>query len=141
MDIFKSILNSFKKVIPVNIKVARQIKMSGLYEELILLSQDKTEFDFIGITSNSYDCLYFKKEGNNYNIEFEAVEKTQIPYFEKIKSFAIRNNYTFVEEANDGMPYLMIKTNTDIEQTIQLARHIQNELFGNNENTVYDIVP
>ncbi|MGK6344308.1 hypothetical protein ACMGDK_19020 [Chryseobacterium sp. DT-3] len=140
MNIFKSILNSLK-VVPISVKIVKKIQMSGLHKQLILLNQDKTEFDFIGIYSNGSDCLYFKKEGSNFNIEFEATERTQLPYFEKIKSFAIRNNYTYTEVTNNGIPYLIIKTNTNIEQTIQLARHIQNQIFGNNENTTYEIVP
>ncbi|GAB0155496.1 hypothetical protein CHRYSEOSP005_07570 [Chryseobacterium sp. Alg-005] len=70
--------------------------IKDLYEHLVLLSQNKTEFEFIGINSKGDDCIYFSKEGQNYNIEYEAVEKNQLPYFEKIKSFAFRNNYTAI---------------------------------------------
>ncbi|KMQ62492.1 hypothetical protein ACM40_09410 [Chryseobacterium sp. BLS98] len=139
MNIFRSILNSLKSI--PNVKIAKQITMSGLHEQLVLLNEDKTEFDFIGINSNKDDCLYFRKVSSNFNIEFEAIGNSQILYFEKIKNFAIRNNYSHTEETNNGIPYLIVKTNTNTEQTILLARQIQNEIFGNNENTVYDIVP
>ncbi|UOV00004.1 hypothetical protein MUU74_08615 [Chryseobacterium daecheongense] len=120
---------------------AKQIMIRDLHEQLILLHQNKTEFEFIGINSNGDDCIYFAKEGQNYNIEYEAVEKTQLPYFEKIKSFASRNNYSYSEKINNGIPYLIVHTNTGIDQTIKLAEQIQIEIFGNNENTVYEIVP
>ena len=87
MNILQSIINNFK-VIAANAKtekskmklVVREIKIDDLSEELKLLSEDKTEFDFIGITSKSLDCIYFSKNNLNYNIEFEAVEKEQLPY-------------------------------------------------------------
>lgn len=140
MNIFKSILNSLK-VTPISVKIAKKIKMSDLHEQLTLFSQNKTEFDFIGIYSNGDDCLYFKKDGNQFNIEFEAVEKSHLSNFEKIKNFATKNNYAFTEEMNRDIPCLTIKMNTNIDQTVHVARHIQNQIFGNNENTTYEIVP
>ncbi|ANF51378.1 hypothetical protein A0O34_13045 [Chryseobacterium glaciei] len=151
MNIFKSILNNLK-VISTNANIEKnkqkftpkQIIINDLHEQLVLLSQNKTEFEFIGINSNGNDCIYFAKDEENdikFNIEFEAIEKTQLPYLKKIKDFAIKNNYSYREEVNDGVPYLCIKTKTNIEETIQLARQIQNEIFGNNENTKYEIVP
>ncbi|MEI7487069.1 MAG: hypothetical protein WCJ72_06600 [Chryseobacterium sp.] len=59
----------------------------------------------------------------------------------KIKDFALKNNYSYREEINDEIPYLCIKTKTNIEETIILAKQIQTEIFGNNENTKYEIVP
>lgn len=148
MKIFRSILNNLK-IISTNSNIeeitqkfiAKQIRIDALHEQLILLDQNKTEFDFIGITSNGDDCIYFGKEGKNFNIQFEAVEKTQLPYFEKIKNFASRNNYKYSEEINDEIPYLIIQTNTKADQTIKLAKQVQSEIFGNDESTLYNIVP
>ncbi|MCU7615224.1 hypothetical protein N0B16_12315 [Chryseobacterium sp. GMJ5] len=148
MNIFKSILNNLK-VISINANleknlekfIAKQITINDLCHQLILLNENKTEFGFIGINSNKNDCIYFTKESNNnFNIEFEAVEKSQIPYFEKVKNFAEKNNYSYKEKANN-IPYIQIMTETDIEQTIELAKQIQSEIFGNNENTRYNVVP
>ncbi|MFC7348808.1 hypothetical protein ACFQO9_18990 [Chryseobacterium zhengzhouense] len=148
MKIFRSILNNLK-IISTNSNIeeitqkfiAKQIRIDALHEQLILLDQNKTEFDFIGITSNGDDCIYFGKEGKNFNIQFETVEKTQLPYFEKIKNFASRNNYKYSEEINDKIPYLIIQTNTKADQTIKLAKQVQSEIFGNDESTLYNIVP
>ncbi|MEI7486328.1 MAG: hypothetical protein WCJ72_02760 [Chryseobacterium sp.] len=64
MNIFKSILNNLK-VISANANneknqqrfIAKQITINDLHEQLVLLSQNKTEFEFIGINSNGNDCI------------------------------------------------------------------------------------
>ncbi|MGO4710291.1 hypothetical protein AB4Y90_14525 [Chryseobacterium sp. 2TAF14] len=121
--------------------VAKQIYINQLPEKLSLLIQGKTEFDFIGITSNGNDCIYFAKHGEYLDIEFEAIEKTQIPYYEKLKLFAFENKFKIEESVNKKIPYLKIKTNASIEETLHLAQKIQHDIFGNNENTKYEIVP
>ena len=63
-------------------------------------------------------------------------------YLEKMKNFATKNNFQFTEEKNDGIPYFTIFTNSDINETLKLAKQIQSEVFGNNNNnTEYEIVP
>lgn len=149
MNIFRQILNNIKVISANNniekVKekfIAKQININQIPEQLELLQQNKTEFDFIGITSNGDDCIYFAKNDGNFNIEYEAVEKTQLPYLEKMKNFATKNNFQFTEEKNDGIPYFTIFTNSDINETLKLAKQIQSEVFGNNNNnTEYEIVP
>lgn len=148
MNIFKSIINNLK-IIKANqniekIKnefVAKQIQIHQLPKELKLFLENKTEFDFIGIYSKGDDCIYFAKTGNDLNIEYEAVTESQVPFYHKLKSFAFTNNFKVEEIANEGIPYLKIKTNTSIEETFLLAKKIQQDIFGNNDETKYDIVP
>ncbi len=148
MNIFKSIINNLK-IIKANqniekIKnefVAKQIQIHQLPKELKLFLENKTEFDFIGIYSKGDDCIYFAKTGNDLNIEYEAVTESQVPFYHKLKSFAFTNNFKVEEIANEGVPYLKIKTNTSIEETFLLAKKIQQDIFGNNDETKYDIVP
>ena len=148
MNILQSIINNFK-VISANAKtekskmkiVAREIYIDDLSQELKLLSEDKTEFDFIGITSKSFDCIYFSKSNLNFNIEFEAVEKEQLSYLDKLKEFSLKNNLKFEIETNNKIPFLSIKTNSNSSETINLAKIIQKEIFGNNDDTKYEIVP
>ena len=62
------------------IQVAERIKMKELQRALLELQSGKTEFQFIGITSNGIDCIYFVFENERFNIEFEAMESDQLPY-------------------------------------------------------------
>lgn len=148
MNIFKSIINNLK-IIKANQNiekfekdfVTKQIQIHQLPNELKLFLENKTEFDFIGIYSKGDDCIYFAKNGNNLNIEYEAVVKSQVPFYHKLKTFALTNNFKIEEIANEGIPYLKIKTNTSIEETFLLAKKIKQDIFGNNDETQYDIVP
>lgn len=148
MNIFKSIINNLK-IIKANQNiekfendfVTKQIQIHQLPNELKLFLENKTEFDFIGIYSKGDDCIYFAKNGNNLNIEYEAVVKSQVPFYHKLKTFALTNNFKIEETANEGIPYLKIKTNTSIEETFLFAKKIQQDIFGNNDETQYDIVP
>lgn len=51
------------------IQRAKQIEISQLSGELELLEQNKTEFDFIGITSTGIDCIYFVKDNSKFHIQ------------------------------------------------------------------------
>src|SRR5690606_18278410 len=75
------------------IQRAKQIEISQLAEELKLLEQNKTEFDFIGITSNGIDCIYFMKDAGKFQIDFEAMTDQQIPYIDKLETFATQNGF------------------------------------------------
>jgi hypothetical protein len=148
MNIFKSIINNLKAIKAnhhlekiKNDFIAKQIQIYQLPNELKLFLENKTNFDFIGIYSNGYDCIYFAKNGINLNIEYEAVEESQISYYEKMKQFASINNFEIEEETNKNIPYLKIKTNTSVAETFKLAREIQQNIFGNNDDSKYDIVP
>lgn len=148
MNIFKSIINNLKAIKAnhnlekiKNDFIAKQIQIYQLPKELKLFLENKTDFDFIGIYSKGYDCIYFTKNGDHLNIEYEAVEESQISYYEKMKQFAFQNNFKIEEETNKNVPYLKINTNTSLNETFRLAKEIQHTIFGNSDDTKYDIVP
>jgi len=129
---------------------AKQITIVQLDKELELLKAGKTEFDFIGITSNGVDCIYFMKNEDNFNIEFEAMTEIQIPFIEKLKEYATskgfqhnmttygnKPHYNSVKHA----PVLKIETNTNISETARIGEEIQSSIFRNNSETKYDVVP
>ncbi len=128
---------------------AKQIKITELKEELILLKQGKTEFDFIGITSNGIDCIYFVKDSDTFQIEFEAMSKDQIPFIDKLKAFATENGYktemtTYGNKPqynSNEAPVLKIRTNSELEETVAIGQKIQKDIFANHQETLYDIVP
>ncbi|WP_146185939.1 hypothetical protein [Flavobacterium album] len=128
---------------------AKQIVITELNGQLKLLDQHKTEFDLIGITSNGIDCIYFVKDSNKFQIEFEAMGNDQIQFIDKLKAFASQNGYATQMKTYGNKPQydapeapvLKILTNSDIEETAVIAQKIQRDVFGNNEETKYDVVP
>ena len=130
--------------------IAKQITISQLDKELELLKEGKTEFDFIGITSNGIDCIYFMKCEDKFNIGFEAMTEEQVLFIDKLKEYAKNKgfqhkmatygnkpHYQSVKEA----PVIVIETNTILSETAKLGEEIENIIFGNNIETRYDVVP
>ena len=148
MNIFKSIINSIK-TFGRNTGTekrrdrftAKQIQLDELGEELNLVLEGKTDFSFIGITANEYDSLFFVRNDQNFNVEFRALKKIQLPYLELLEKFTSKNNIKFETEKLDRIPYLRINTNTDITETVDLAKRIQKEVFGNTDSTIYKVIP
>lgn len=148
MNIFKSIINS---VITLGRNTgtekrrdqftAKQIQLEELAEELNLVMHGKTDFNFIGITANEYDSLFFVRNDQNFNVEFRALKKVQLPYLELVEQFASKHNINFETEKLDRIPYLSLKTNTSITETVDLAKRIQKEVFGNADSTIYKMIP
>ena len=148
MNIFKSIINSVK-MFATNTATekrrdrftAKQIQLDELAEELNLVLEGKTDFNFIGITANGYDSLFFVRNDQNFNLEFRALKKIQLPYLEPLEEFASKHNIKFETEKLDRIPYLRINTDTDITETVNLAKRIQKEVFGNTDSTIYKVIP
>jgi len=132
------------------IQMADRIKINGLQNALIKLQSGKTEFQFIGITSNGIDCIYFVYEKGKFNLEFEAMIEEQIPFIDKLKEFATSNNFKSVMTTYDNKPkyktdkpapVLRIETNSTLDEIAQLGEKIQSDIFKNSDTTVYDVVP
>ena len=148
MNIFKSIINSVK-TFATNAGTekrrdrftVKQIQLDELADELNLVLEGKTDFNFIGITANGYDSLFFVRNDQNFNLEFRALKKIQLPYLELLEEFASKHNIKFETEKLDRIPYLRIKTNTGITETVDLAKRIQKEIFKNTNSTIYKVIP
>jgi hypothetical protein len=132
------------------IPVAERIKIDGLRNALTKLKNGQTEYKFIGITSNGIDCIYFMYENGIFNIEFEAMLENQLPYIEKLKDFANSNKFkNFMKTYNNTpkynsdkpAPVLRIETNSSLDSATELGEKIEREIFGNNKETVYEVVP
>ena len=148
MNIFKSFINSIKTFGKNTGKekrrdrfTAKKIQLDELAEELQRVLEGKTDFNFIGINANGYDILFFVKNDQNFDLEFRALKKIQIPYLEIFEKFASKNNFKFETKTLDRIPYLSLKTNTSITETVELAKRIQKEIFGNKDDTKYTVVP
>lgn len=128
---------------------AKQIKIAQLNGALQLLEQNKTEFDFIGITSNGIDCIYFVKDHGKFQIEFEAMTKQQLPFLDKLKTFASRSGFETQMTTYGNKPQydakeaavVKIITNSNLEKTAEIGQKIQKDIFNNKAETIYDVVP
>lgn len=150
LSVFLSLFSCTNKATKADYSLrAKQIKITGLKEELNHLKQGKTEYDFIGITSNGIDCIYFMNDGDKFQIEFEAMTESQIPFIDKLKAFASQNGYesemtTYGNKPqynSPQAPVLKIRTNSNLEESVAIGQEIQRDVFGNGEHTVYEVVP
>lgn len=131
------------------IQRAKQIEIAQLSGELKLLEENKSEFDFIGITSNGIDCIYFVKDSGKFQIEFEAMTDQQIPYIDKLKTFATQNGFEIQmttygnkpQYDSKEAPVLKIITNSNLEKIAEIGQKIQKDIFNNQAETKYDVVP
>jgi hypothetical protein len=132
------------------IQMAERIKINELQNALTKLQNGQTEYKFIGITSNGIDCIYFVYENGKFNIEFEAMSEQQIPFVDKLIKFANTNNFKNLMTTYNNQPQyksekpapvLRIETNSTLDKIAKLGERIQSEIFKNNNETLYDVVP
>lgn len=132
------------------LEMTEHIKIDGLKDELIGVFSGNDVYEFIGISSNGVDCLYFPYKNGKFNIEFEILSAEQKPYGEKLKAFAkskglkvIMTSYRRKEyyKTEDAKNVIHIEANTDINTISLLAKEIETKVFGNDKEVVYDVVP
>ena len=130
--------------------MAKQTKISGLKNTLERLKKGELEYDFFGLTSNGTDCLYFVYENNEFNIEYEVMTESQKQYFHQLKQYCHKNSIRVVEttyqnqpQYNDSKyaPVLRLEINATLQQTEELGRILLSNIFNNDVNTLYEIVP
>ena len=132
------------------IRKADKFTLEELPACLLRLQQGKMEYPFFGITSNGIDCIYFVREGDKFNIEFEAIIKEQLPYIVKLKDYSEEKKYKFsvttygnkpkypeLQEA----PVISIEIFSDIKNTTEIGKEIQKFIFENKESTIYEVIP
>ena len=133
------------------IPVAAQITMDKLPEVLKNVQAGRTEYDFTGICAHGVDCIYFMQDNGKFYIDFEAMSKDQLPYLDKLKQFAKEHNYPIIETTYNNTPIdynhvkyapvLSLKVNADIDSIVTVGKLIEQTIFQNNDQTIYDIVP
>lgn len=131
--------------------VAAQITLSKLPQVLRNVQAGLTEYDFTGICSKGVDCIYFMQDHGKFYIDFEAISKDQLPYLDQLKQFAKEYHYPIVETTYNNTPsdynhikyapVLSLKINADADSIVQAGKLIEQIIFHNDEETVYDIVP
>ena len=133
------------------IPVAAQITMDKLPGVLKNVKAGRTEYDFTGICANGVDCIYFMQDNGKFYIDFEAMSKDQLPYLNTLKQFAKEHNYPIIETTYNNTPIdydhvkfapvLSLKVNADIDSIVHVGKLIEQTIFKNNDQTIYDIVP
>lgn len=133
------------------IPVAAQITMDKLSGVLKNVQVGRTEYDFTGICANGVDCIYFMQDNGKFYIDFEAMSKDQLPYLDTLKQFAKEHNYPIIETTYNNTPIdydhvkyapvLSLKVNADIDSIVHVGKLIEQTIFKNNDQTIYDIVP
>jgi len=125
-------------------------ELEKIKKALAKLQSGDFEFDSIGIHSNNYDCIYFTYEKGKFNLEFEAFNASHLPYIDQLKDFAKAYNFKYSMKTYDTKtkyqsdkptPVLRIETNASIDEMTNLAEHIQTEIFNNNMDTKFEVVP
>lgn len=130
---------------------AARITIDKLPEILRNVQAGRTQFDFTGICGNGTDCIYFMQENGKFYIDFEAMSKDQLPYLNTLKQFAKEHNYPIIETTYNNTPIdydhvkfapvLSLKVNADIDSIVHVGKLIEQTIFKNNDQTIYDIVP
>lgn len=131
----------------ITLQLAERIKIDGLKDALLKLQSGTTAYPFIGITSNGIDCIYFYYKDSLFNIEFEAVAPKQQPYIDKLKLFAESNNITYKltsykdKATNTPIPVIHLQVNATVSEASFWGEQLQKEIFDNNDEVIYDVVP
>lgn len=127
----------------------KRFAIAQLGYELDLLSQNNTEPQRFAIASNDTDCLYFLKNGNLFDLEFEALTKEQSPYIAKLQQYCEKNNIRLIMHSygnkrlyrsDKTAPVIKLVTASDRNTTVALAEDIMIKVFKNDANTLYSII-
>lgn len=146
----KNAIQPEKGLIQQHYLLPQKFKIDGLKNALLALKNGQTKYDFIGITSNGIDCIYFFYEDDLYDVEFEAMSSKQLPYIEILKNFATTNKFTFQIKTYNNKPQyisdkpapvIRIVTSCSLDKMVDIGEKIQKEVFKNDRFTVYEIVP
>ena len=94
---------------------------------------------------------FIAKDNGKFYIDFEAMSKDQLPYLDTLKQFAKEHNYPIIETTYNNTPIdydhvkyapvLSLKVNADIDSIVHVGKLIEQTIFKNNDQTIYDIVP
>lgn len=149
---FLLLTNCRQKEVEADIPIGstERIKIGGLEEELTEVFNGEDEYEFIGITSNGVDCLYFPYKDGKFNIDFEMLSGEQRVYLSKMKAFVKAKGLNYSMTTYRSKDYykvdlaknvIRIEANTDLKGIAKLGAEIESEVFHNNAKTVYDVIP
>ena len=130
--------------------MARQIRLRELRDVINELVEGEMEDDYFGICASEVACIYFTQEDGKLNIEFEAMERDQLPFLDKLKAHATWYRFPVVETTHGAKtnydkkkvaPVLRIETRATVEQAASIGEKIMRDVFGCDDSTTFDVVP
>jgi hypothetical protein len=131
-------------------RMAQKIKYSESKELLEKLESNQLEYNFFGLNRSSTDCIYFAFENNEYLIEFEVMLEEQKAIAEKFKEVCSNLGYNVIKTTYGNSPEYSTELNAPVyqirigqskEKVYDIGLSIISQVFGNDENTVFEVVP
>lgn len=128
----------------------KHIKISELPAVLAQLNAHALEYDFFGIHSSGFDCIYFALDGLFISIEYEVLTEEQKPWYSKLETFAQEQGYkvsktTYHNQplymSSEPAPVLKLQIQGNEEKAAHIGYLIMTEVFGNPKDTIYEVVP
>jgi hypothetical protein len=113
------------------------------------LLNNKLDSNFIGLGSNSVNCIYFNIEKNKINMEYEVVNKEQISYAKKLVKYAKMKGYETVKTSYENKtnydkslsaPVYQIISNLDLQTMVKVSKEIYIKIFDCDSTTKFDII-
>jgi len=113
------------------------------------LLRHKLKTNYIGLASNTNNCLYFHNEKGKINIEFEVVEKEQLNYVKKLLSYAENLNFEVIETSYANKtkydktieaPVYQIISKLDVTNASFIAKEIFTQVFNEDNTTKFEMV-
>jgi len=111
--------------------------------------KNKLKTNFIGLTSNNIDCLYFVTRKDSINVEFEVLQKIQIPLAKKLVALAKEKGFKVGrisyknkmkdDEQKDALVY-QIYCKLNAKEASVFAKEIYTTVFNDTATTPFTMV-
>ena len=126
------------------------IKLEDLDGLLEKLTQHKLDFEFVGIRTNSLDCIYFVHKNGKISIEYEVLEEEQLLIAKQLKTFAENKGSKVVQttygnkthyDPEKVAPVFQYFSNLTIQEATDLGTDIMKTIFNKKIDDFFDIIP
>jgi hypothetical protein len=137
--------NKKAKRVKNNFKQFTFLDFEALFEALM---NSKLKSNYIGITSNKVNAIYFYGVNNKICFEYEVLDELQNNYAGQLVQFAkdkgfeiIKTSYgKIVKHKELEAPVYQIKSNLKKSSAIIIAKEVFIKIFNCDENTTFEII-
>ena len=126
------------------------ITIGELKNLLKTLADAQNGREVAGIISTDTDCVYFICKNQLFDIDYEAMLPSQLPFLDRLEKYAKNKGFspeltTYGNqpqyESDDTAPVLRIIAGATLDQAESIGREIQSTIFENSDDTLCSIVP